>query len=73
MGRSAGIRRPRWRAYPGDGPYGPSPPKTGSAQGIPSPPLRVELAEGVASLIDAIPSLPSLYDWRLNHAKRYAY
>src|SRR6516165_6902884 len=26
MGRSAGIRRPRWRAYPGGGPQGPSPP-----------------------------------------------
>ena len=58
MGRSAGIRRPRWRAYPGDGPSGPSPSDTNSAPGIPSPPLRMELAEGVASLVGAIPSLP---------------
>jgi hypothetical protein len=73
MGRSAGIRRPRWRAFPGDGPHGPSPPKTNSARGIPSPPLWVEVAEGVAPSIGAIPPLPSLFYWWLNRATRYAY
>jgi len=48
MGRSAGIRRPRWRAYPGGGPQGPSPPLP-----VPLPasvaPAGVELVERVAS------------------------
>jgi hypothetical protein len=74
MGRSAGIRRPRWRAFPGGGPHGPSPLNTNSASGIPSPPPGAELAEGAVAPVAAAPSLPSLYFYyRLNRATRYAY
>jgi two-component system, OmpR family, response regulator len=46
-GASAGIRRPRWRAYPGGGSQDPSPPDTNSVSRHPSP-RRGGVVRGVA-------------------------